>query len=169
MRVNRTQPTCLSLLFQVLLYCTCSWCVFWFVTTLSLLIFKGATLYFPPTALFMEIISVFLLLVLGISTLALGKRGNLLEEVGSTSLTVFLLLVGIGGAVYYMWLQTYVMMLDFIVSLVMLVLDTLTALCGACTAFGLFRSRRSKWNGILLVGKAPPIAVVVDIKHGKGD
>lgn len=117
----------------------------------------------------MEIISVFLLLVLGISTLALGKRGNLLEEVGSTSLTVFLLLVGIGGAVYYMWLQTYVMMLDFIVSLVMLVLDTLTALCGACTAFGLFRSRRSKWNGILLVGKAPPIAVVVDIKHGKGD
>nr|CCC90226.1 conserved hypothetical protein [Trypanosoma congolense IL3000] len=131
-----------SLLLQLLLYCSCGWCVVWLVVTQALLIYKGMFLHSSPMVLPIEAAASFLLLVLQICTLFLGKRGNLLCEVQATCLAVLMSLVLVSGAAYYTWLQTYVTTLDFSISFALLAFDALTALAGVYSTFGFIRAGR---------------------------
>ncbi|KAF8296002.1 hypothetical protein C3747_356g12 [Trypanosoma cruzi] len=132
-----------SLSFQLLLYGSAGWSGIWFVVTLGLLIYKGSTLQFPPAALPMEIVSALLLLVIDFAALSLGTRGNLAEEVGTSCLAIGLLLVAAVGAIYYMWLQTYVMMLDLAFSAILLGLNVLAVLAGVYAVQGAIRAKHS--------------------------
>lgn len=99
------------------------YCPFWGLLTLALLIFKAVNLYFPKGALAGEIIGVFLLYFVHYFSCALGKRGNLTEQLATLLVGGILQIVAAVGAIYYMWLQTYVMRLDLGFSATMLALD----------------------------------------------
>ncbi|ORC93481.1 uncharacterized protein TM35_000013580 [Trypanosoma theileri] len=133
-----------SLCFQLLLYCCCGWSCIWFIVTLSLLIYKGTVLYFPPAAQPMEIVSSFLLLMVDVAAFFLGSRGNITEETTPMIFSIILLLVAVLGAMYYMWFQTYVMMLDLAFSATLLAFNGLGLLAGF---YGL--------QAILLAKRAP--------------
>lgn len=100
----------------------------WVIITLSLLIYKGTRLPFPPSAYGGEIAGVIMLYVLQVAACTLGKRGNLTENVGVLGVSVALLIPLVAGSVYYMWLQTYVMRLDLGVSASLLGLNSLAML-----------------------------------------
>ncbi|RNF12137.1 transmembrane protein 216 [Trypanosoma conorhini] len=158
-----------SLSFQLLLYGSSGWSGIWFILTLALLIYKGTLLPFPPAALPMEIVSAFFLLVVDIAALSLGTRGNLTEEVGTSCLALGLLLVAAVGAVYYMWLQTYVMMLDLAFSAILLGLNILTVLAGVYALQGVVRAKRGPRQRFAAPPRCPPISPRGEMKRRKGD
>ncbi|KAH9577189.1 hypothetical protein LSM04_008961 [Trypanosoma melophagium] len=132
-----------SLCFQLLLYCSCGWSCVWFIVTLSLLIYKGTLLYFPPAAQPMEIVSAFLLLMVDLAACIIGSRGNVTEETTSMILSIILLLVAVLGAMYYMWFQTYVMMLDLAFSATLLGFNGLGVLTGLYGVQGILFAKRA--------------------------
>lgn len=158
-----------SLSFQLLLYGSSGWSVIWFILTLALLIYKGTLLEFPPAALPMEIVSSFFLLIIDIAALSVGTRGNFMETVGASCLAIGLLLVAAAGAIYYMWLQTYVMMLDLAFSAILLTLNGLAALAGVYTVQGFVRARRGSRQRFAPPPQILPIFLRDDVKRPKGD
>ncbi|ESL11840.1 hypothetical protein TRSC58_00401 [Trypanosoma rangeli SC58] len=158
-----------SLSFQLLLYGSFGWSGIWFIVTLALLIYKGTLLPFPPAALPMEIVSAFLLLLVDIAALFLGTRGNLTEEVSTSCLTLCLLVVASVGATYYMWLQTYVTMLDLVFSAILLSLHILAALAGVYAVQGVVRAKRGPLQRFAPPPQGLPIPLRRDMKRQKGD
>ncbi|KAG5493835.1 hypothetical protein JKF63_01667 [Porcisia hertigi] len=124
-----------SFSFHLLLLLSIGWAAIWWITTLGLLIFKAFYLPFPPSALPMEIIASFFVLLVNSFGVLIGLRGNKMEN-GSTLVTsaVFLAIAAV-GAIYYMWLQTYVLMLDLAFS------ATYLGINGFAVLFGLWATR----------------------------
>ena len=134
----------------------------WGIITLALLIFKATYLPFPPTALGFEIagaVGVYICEVLGVH---FGKRGNLTEHVTALALGLGLLLVASAGQLYFMYFQTYVMMLDLGLS------ATFLGMNGFCVIVGLVTLQNISAAGApasILAGKSgavPPGAVKHD-------
>ncbi|KEG11847.1 transmembrane protein 216 [Trypanosoma grayi] len=132
-----------SLSFHLLLWFSCCWCVVWCIVTVALLTFKGRVLQFPPAALPVEITAAVLVLLVDVAAVSLGVRGNLMEEVRTTCLAIALLLVAAVGAVYYMWLQTYVMRLDLALSAALLGCNALAVVSGVFTVQAVMRAERA--------------------------
>jgi transmembrane protein 216 len=101
---------------------------FWWAITFSLLIYKGTRLPFPNAALPVEIVVSALLVGLQYIAVRFGKRGNLTESTKILLVAAALLTVASVGFIYYMWLQTYVMMLDLAFSAAQLGLNGITLL-----------------------------------------
>ncbi|EPY33148.1 transmembrane protein [Strigomonas culicis] len=120
--------------FQLMLVVSMGWSVVWLLLTFSFLIFKATVVPFPPAALPMEIIACFLVLVVQVVAALLGMRGNLTEDASTILISLLLLAIVAVGAIYYMWLQTYVMMLDLAFSAILLGCNGLTLLCGVWAA-----------------------------------
>lgn len=98
--------------------------------TIALLIFKGVFLPFPRAALPIEIcVSVFALLSNAFGVM-LGVRGNLTENGPTIFVGVGLVLVSSVAAIYFMWLQTYVLMLDLAFSAIYVGVNSLTVIVG---------------------------------------
>lgn len=117
-----------SFLFQLLLLFSVGWCVLWWMLTLGFLIFKAIYLPFPPAALPMEIVASVLVVVIDVFGVLIGVRGNKTENIMTLVLSAFLIAVAAVGAIYYMWLQTYVLMLDLAFSAIFLGINALTVL-----------------------------------------
>lgn len=117
-----------SFLFQILLLISAAWCVLWWMLTLGFLIFKAIYLPFPPAALPMEIVASVLVVIINVFGVIIGIRGNKTEQVPALALSALLLAIVAVGAIYYMWLQTYVLMLDLAFSAVFLGVNGLTVL-----------------------------------------
>lgn len=119
-----------SFAFQLLILCSLGWSAIWLILTVSFLIYKATILPFPPAAFPMEIIASFL--VLGVEVIAslIGTKGNLTEDASTIVVSIGLLIVSAVGAFYFMWLQTYVMMLDLAFSAVFFGLILLATLSG---------------------------------------
>lgn len=114
---------------QLLLIIALLSCPVWVITTIALLIYKGSILPYPPAALPMEIIGVVLCYGVQYFACSFGKRGNLTETTSVLIVSVVLLLIAGIGMLYYMWLQTYVMMLDLGMSASVVAINGLTVLC----------------------------------------
>ncbi|KAG5468568.1 hypothetical protein CUR178_01401 [Leishmania enriettii] len=99
-------PYQLQLLFSI------GWASIWWVVTLGLLIFKAFHLPFPPAALPMEVVASVLVLIVNAFGVLIGIRGNKTESPSTILISTALLGITTVGAIYYMWLQTYVLMLD---------------------------------------------------------
>lgn len=119
-----------SFLLQLALLGSLGWSFVWVLLTFSLLVFKATFLPFPPAALPMQIVAAFLVLFANLIGVFVGVRGNLTEDVSALGVSLALLLMAGVGALYYMWLQTYVMMLDLGFSAVFLGMNCLSLLAG---------------------------------------
>jgi transmembrane protein 216 len=117
-----------SLLFHLMLLFSVAWCVLWWMLTLGFLIFKAIHLPFPPAALPVEIVTSVLVVVINLFGVLIGFRGNRTESTTSLTLSAFLLAIAAVGAIYYMWLQTYILMLDLAFSAIFLGINALSVL-----------------------------------------
>ncbi|RNF01834.1 transmembrane protein 216, partial [Trypanosoma rangeli] len=117
----------------------------------------------------MESVSAFLLLLVDIAALVLGTRGNLTEEVSTSCLALCLLVVASVGAAYYMWLQTYVTMLDLVFSAILLGLNILAALAGVYVVQGVVRAKRGPRQRFAPPPQGLPIPLRNNMKRQKGD
>jgi transmembrane protein 216 len=97
----------------------------WWLLTLALLIYKGVILPFPTAALPMEIVGSALVLMVHWVACDMGKKGNLTESPRLLLVSMLLMACATFGAIYFMWLQTYVMRLDLAFSAVFLGFDGL--------------------------------------------
>ena len=105
----------------------------WWAITFSLLIYKVTFLRFPATAFGFELTCTFLLWAVQAGAVTFIKRGNLTENPPFLALGIAFAFVTAGGAAYYMYGQTYVMMLDLGFSATMVALNVLLLLGGFVT------------------------------------
>ncbi|KAM9352351.1 transmembrane protein 80-like [Symphorus nematophorus] len=110
-----------SVTFQLLLNLTSVYFVFYFVSTLSLIIRKSLVLSYPADALACDVGLLFLLAAVDIIHFFSGVKGNLTESeryilanLIATGTTILL-------TVYFLVWQTYVMRADEIISSILLV------------------------------------------------
>lgn len=119
-----------SLLFHVLHLASLSWSIVWLVVSITLLGIKGANLPFTPGALPIEIISSILVVVVNYVGCVFAKAGNLKEEIKALAISLAFFVVAIGGALYFMWFQSYVMKLDLVFSSVFLAINGVLVFSG---------------------------------------
>lgn len=119
-----------SFSFQLLLLGSLGWGIVWVLLTVGLLVFKATALPFPPAALPMEIVACVLAVIVNSVGCITAIRGNLTEEGTTIFMGLFLIIVAGVGALYYMWLQTYVLRLDLFFSAIFLAINCLTLLLG---------------------------------------
>ena len=141
-----------SLGLQLLLITSAIFCPCWFLLTLALLIYKATFLPYPPTALGFEITCTFLVWFVQIGAVQQGKKGNLTENIPTLAVGMLLLLLVCGGAIFYMWGQTYVMMLDLGFSASLLALDGLAVLICGATMYGISSAGTHQINGPRPIG-----------------
>ncbi|GET92160.1 hypothetical protein, conserved [Leishmania tarentolae] len=119
-----------SFSFHLLLFMSIGWASIWWIVTVSLLIFKALHLPFPPAALPMEIVASFLVLLVNAFGVLIGIRGNKTENTSTIVISATLLAISAVGAIYYMWLQTYVLMMDLAFSAFYLGVNGIAILLG---------------------------------------
>lgn len=119
------------------------WAGAWWLLTLGFLIFKALYLPFPPAALPMEIVASFLILAVNIFAFLMGVRGNKSENVAAIAISALLLVISAVGAIYYMWLQTYVLMLDLAFSAIYLGINAFSAILALGAAHSASRLARA--------------------------
>lgn len=101
---------------QLLLLLSVFMCIIWFIITVSLMIFKGVNFPYADYALGLEIAAPFLFVIIHLMAFSVGKRGNLTESLPMLVVAGALVLLCAVAGFYYMWLQTYVLMLDLYIS-----------------------------------------------------
>ncbi|XP_035227562.1 transmembrane protein 80-like isoform X2 [Stegodyphus dumicola] len=111
-----------SLSYQILL--VIGWwyiIIYAFVETLLLLFKKVALLFF----------------LFGVESVRnfLGQKGNLTERMLSVVLSLLLTVPVVAGVCYFLWWQTYVLMIDVILSVILLVFLSLQCLFSIFTLF----------------------------------
>ena len=119
------RPVASSFPLQICLSLSIYFCPAWWALTFSLLIYKGSVFPYPPTALGFEIATTFIIYFIQYWGVRLSKRGNLTEQTGTLGVGVVLLLMVVGGLIFYALGQTYVMRLDQGFSVTFLILDGL--------------------------------------------
>ncbi|KAM9850414.1 transmembrane protein 216 [Aulostomus maculatus] len=104
-------------------------------------IYKGVLLPYPSNNLVLDL--VLLLLFLGVEPLRIfyGWKGNLCEHSLALCVSLLMLLPSVTLAVYFMLLQTFVLLLEFILAAVLLCLHSLHLLMGLFTLSSFSRSQ----------------------------
>ncbi|XP_066505788.1 transmembrane protein 216 isoform X3 [Hoplias malabaricus] len=83
-------------------------------------VYKGVLLPYPQSNLILDIVLLLLYLGLEILRLFYGWKGNLCERSLTLSVSVFVLVPCTVLCVYYLLLQTFILRLEFILSIVLL-------------------------------------------------
>lgn len=113
---------------QLMLLLSVGICPLWVICTVSLMIFKGVTFPYADYALGLEIAAPFLFLIVHIVGFNVGKRGNLTESFPMLLVASVLILLCCVAGFYYMWLQTYVLMMDLYMSAIYLGVCAITVI-----------------------------------------
>ncbi|XDV53437.1 hypothetical protein PO909_021936, partial [Leuciscus waleckii] len=139
-----------SVLLQILLYLSAAFSVFYFLSTLSMIIYKTHVLSYPVGRLALDVCLLFLMAGLEVLRVYWGLRGNLQESEGYTGLN----LIGTGAtvllALYFVIWQSYVLRADVIIGAILICFYGLTGIVGFGTLAG-FRSVYS-WLWLQLTG-----------------
>ncbi|XP_051941007.1 transmembrane protein 216 isoform X4 [Hippocampus zosterae] len=115
-----SQPILSSTPLQVLLYLNCWYFAAFFLATILMFIYKGLLLPYPASNLILDVALLFLFLGLEILRIFYGWKGNLCEHAVTTAVSLFLLLPCITLSAYFLFLQSLVLRLEFLLGLVLL-------------------------------------------------
>ncbi|CAM4733892.1 unnamed protein product [Leuciscus chuanchicus] len=125
---------------QILLYLSAAFSVFYFLSTLSMIIYKTHVLSYPVGRLALDVCLLFLMAGLEVLRVYWGLRGNLQESEGYTGLN----LIGTGAtvllALYFVIWQSYVLRADVIIGAILICFYGLTGIVGFGTLAGFRRS-----------------------------
>ncbi|XP_063045925.1 transmembrane protein 216 [Engraulis encrasicolus] len=105
---------------QVLLYLNSWYFAAFFIGECLMFIYKGILLPYPQQNLILDVVLLFLFLALEILRLFYGWKGNLCERSLAMSVSLSVLLPCAALAVYYLYLQTFVLRLEFILNAILL-------------------------------------------------
>ncbi|KAM6960627.1 transmembrane protein 80-like [Aplochiton taeniatus] len=105
---------------QLLLYLTALYYVFYFLFTLSVLIYKSQVLSYPYESLVTDVSLLFFMAALEAVRLFFGVRGNLLESEGYVVANMCLTGATALLSVYFLVWQSYVLRADVVVNAVLL-------------------------------------------------
>ncbi|KAI1895929.1 hypothetical protein AGOR_G00111830 [Albula goreensis] len=129
-RSGRTSTVLSSVPLQLLLYLSAIYFLFYFLSTLCMIIYKSQVLSYPDGNLTLDLCLLLLMAALELLRLYWGVRGNLQESEkfvgGSLALTGVTVLL----SVYFLLWQSYVLRADVIINAVLLGLHLLAALMG---------------------------------------
>ncbi|KAM3869953.1 transmembrane protein 80-like [Diretmus argenteus] len=121
MALSRTGRKLSSVPFQMLLYLTTIYFVLYFLSTLSMIIYKSQVLSYPDENLALDLALLFLMAALEVLRFFAGVKGNINEVggyvVGNLVLTGTTVLL----SVYFLTWQSYVLRADVIINSVLLV------------------------------------------------
>ncbi|CAG9318322.1 unnamed protein product [Blepharisma stoltei] len=122
-----------SLPLQVLIFLDEYYTWFWFLISLSMFVIKGYSLEYPKYTVGGEVAGIFLVTAVQQYRLFLGSVGNKTEGVIYLVWFIIFSIPPIIGAIYYIVIQTYVLILDVIINAAFLVLVGLECLMSIMT------------------------------------
>ncbi|KAG5468156.1 hypothetical protein LSCM1_02131 [Leishmania martiniquensis] len=143
-----------SFSYHLQLLVSIGWAAIWWMMTLGLLVFKALRLPFPPAALPMEIVASFLVLIVNAFSVLIGMRGNKTENPSTILISAALLAIATAGAVYYMWLQTYVLILDLAFSAIYVGINGVALLLSVWAA-----------QSVARLARLPPFMLEVEMRR----
>lgn len=110
-----------SLPLQILIFCNAFFAGFWFLLELSLFIWKGVLLPFPPDTYGLEIAFLFIYLIVDIPRQYIGSMGNKTTKAGPTALFEVMCLPVLAAHVYYMAYQIYVLQIEYVLNIIAII------------------------------------------------
>jgi len=116
----------------------------WAIIILAVLIYKFSLLPYPPDAFGGEIFGLVATLFTSSCGRELAGYGNMLELTQPLALGLFFYVISLGGNIYFLWFQTYVVLIDFIISAAVIALVGIIILLGVYTAFTSQHSSRGQ-------------------------
>ncbi|XP_056595560.1 transmembrane protein 80-like isoform X2 [Triplophysa dalaica] len=119
-----------SVLLQILLYLSAGYSVLYFLSTLSMIIYKTEVLSYPDGQLTLDVCLLFLMAGLEVLRVYWGIRGNLQESEGYLGLNLIATGATVLLALYYIIWQSYVLRADVIIGAILLCLYGLTGIVG---------------------------------------
>ncbi|XP_066505787.1 transmembrane protein 216 isoform X2 [Hoplias malabaricus] len=120
MAARGRHPILSSTPLQVLFYLNSWYFAAFFIAEILMFVYKGVLLPYPQSNLILDIVLLLLYLGLEILRLFYGWKGNLCERSLTLSVSVFVLVPCTVLCVYYLLLQTFILRLEFILSIVLL-------------------------------------------------
>jgi len=109
-----------SLPLQIMIYFDTLYSWVYLVLSLGLFFYKGYTLTYPPNALGPEVVGLIFFIILQLFRLFIGSVGNRTETAASTLWFLLLTLPSIFASVFFIRLQTYVLVADVIINIILL-------------------------------------------------
>ncbi|XP_030646349.1 transmembrane protein 80-like [Chanos chanos] len=122
-----------SVLLQMLLYFSAFYFLFYFLSSLGLIIYKCQVLSYPDDNLVLDLGLLFLLAVLEVLRVYWGMRGNLQESEGYVGASLISTVATVLLAVYFTVWQSYVLRADLIISSILLCVYGVTGVFGLIT------------------------------------
>ncbi|XP_050954974.1 transmembrane protein 80 isoform X1 [Labeo rohita] len=122
-----------SVLLQILLYLSAAYSVFYFLSTLSMIIYKTYVLSYPSDRLALDVCLVFLMASLELLRVYWGIRGNLQESESYTASNLIATGATVLLALYFVIWQSYVLRADVIIGSILICLYGLTGIVGLGT------------------------------------
>ncbi|XP_068004375.1 transmembrane protein 80 isoform X2 [Melanerpes formicivorus] len=120
MRRGGTPSVLSSLLLQILFYVNGVYYIFYFLATLTLIVYKSQVFSYPDDYLAPDLLVLFIMAILEVPRLYLGSKGNLTEEEAALGLSLALTLGSVGLALYFLAWQTYVLRADLVLNALLL-------------------------------------------------
>ncbi|XP_071385179.1 transmembrane protein 80-like isoform X2 [Centroberyx affinis] len=120
-RPGRSAIVLSSVPFQLLLYLTAIYFIFYFLSTLSMIIYKSRVLSYPDDRLACDVGLLLLMAALEALRLFCGVKGNLKETEGFVVANLVLTGTTVLLSVYFLAWQSYVLRADVIANSVLLV------------------------------------------------
>lgn len=130
---NESNSPFSSLSYQILLVFGWWYFLVFISAETLLLIFKKYYYLYPIGNFLSEFFLLFILTGIESIRIFIGKKGNLTERPFSIILSLLLTVPVTSGVLYFFWWQTYVLMLDFIISIVLFVFLGMQSLFAAFT------------------------------------
>jgi hypothetical protein len=129
-----------SLPLQVLMYFNAWYAFIFYILNYVLFIYKSLALPYPQNYLGGEVAGIVLMMLLEMTRLPLGYRGNKTEQSAPT-LLFCLLTIGLGvGCAYFVALQTFVLFVDLILNGIYFVFLGLEIVLALFAAFSFYRN-----------------------------
>ncbi|XP_077051820.1 transmembrane protein 80-like [Siphateles boraxobius] len=132
-RAGKNNSVLSSVLLQILLYLSAAFSVFYFLSTLSMIIYKTHVLSYPVDRLALDVCLLFLMAGLEVLRVYWGFRGNLQESEGYTGSNLITTGATVLLALYFVIWQSYVLRADVIIGAILLCFYGLTGIVGLWT------------------------------------
>ncbi|KRX41005.1 Transmembrane protein [Trichinella nativa] len=115
--VSKSGTSCLKSSFVLQLFLILNKWYTWlfFVTEISVFIYKGITLLYSWQTLISDVLLLILLLIMEVFRNILARNGNLMESFAYVAVSVFLGIACLLAYAYFFYFQTYVIKLEIVI------------------------------------------------------
>ncbi|KAF4081545.1 hypothetical protein AMELA_G00162750 [Ameiurus melas] len=129
-RTDRTGSVLSSVLLQILLYASAFYSLFYFLSSLCMIIYKSQVLSYPDNYLVLDVCLLLLMAAFEILRVYWGVRGNLQESERYLGASILITGATLLLSVYFLVWQSYVLRADVIINAILLCIYGLSGVAG---------------------------------------